>query len=68
MKIALINQAARKATEFVEAAAATIVRARKEKPVGNVSDWQEINYTKETAALRRVSMDLTRILAQLRKP
>ena len=67
MKISTIKNTVLEAVRFCDAAAAVVTRAKKEQPVGNTSEWMEINYTKETAALRRASMDLTRALAKMRK-
>jgi hypothetical protein len=65
-----------KAEEFVLKARQAELRARRDhanivrqvKAPEHIPPLAEINYTKETAALRRASMDLTRVLSALRKP
>lgn len=61
MKAEKIDAAAKAAGRFMLAALAAIKRIEEDEMV-------EITGSKETGALRRASMDLTRALAELRRP
>lgn len=61
MKDAAIFNAVREAKRFLKTADAY----HKRRSLGDTFDWQG---TKESAAMRRASLDLTRALAEMRKP
>lgn len=69
MTIKQISDAMREADRFIKAGRLAIARIKKENKHGELDDSlrELISGSKETAACRRASLDLTRALADLRK-